>query len=58
MILLGSGLPNRAILLYRESTDDSKLLRTLIGLYEAWNKPEQADQWRVKLQQMGNAEEE
>jgi hypothetical protein len=22
---------------------------TLIALYEAWNKPEQANQWRAKL---------
>jgi len=27
-------------------------LNNLIDLYKAWNKPEQAEQWRVKLPQM------
>jgi tetratricopeptide (TPR) repeat protein len=29
----------------------------LIDLYEAWNKPEQATQWRAKLSQTGAAEQ-
>ena len=29
----------------------------LIKLYEAWNKPEKADEWRAKLTQMEDFEE-
>jgi len=29
----------------------------LIDLYEAWNKPEKAEQWRIKLSQTEAAEE-
>jgi hypothetical protein len=35
-----------------------KSLKNLIDLYEAWNKPEKAKEWRAKLQQMGNTVEE
>jgi len=28
-----------------------RLLRYLIVLYEAWNKPEKAEQWQAKLPQ-------
>jgi hypothetical protein len=27
-------------------------LSNLINLYEAWNKPEKAEEWRAKLPQM------
>jgi tetratricopeptide (TPR) repeat protein len=33
-----------------------KSLNNLIGLYEAWNKPEKANQWRAKLQQIETLE--
>jgi hypothetical protein len=33
-------------------------IKTLIELYEACNKPEEAKKWRAKLQQMGNTVEE
>jgi hypothetical protein len=29
----------------------------LVDLYEAWNKPEEAEKWRVKLLHGENAEE-
>jgi hypothetical protein len=29
----------------------------LIKFYEAWNKPEKAEQWRVKVAQMEDFEE-
>jgi hypothetical protein len=31
-------------------------LNNLIALYEAWNKPEKADEWRAKLTMEENAE--
>ena len=31
--------------------------RNLIHLYEAWNKPEKANQWRAKLEQIEDFEE-
>jgi len=49
MILLKSGLPINAMLLYREPTDDSNILHTPLDLYESWNKPEKAKEWRAKL---------
>jgi hypothetical protein len=51
MILLGSGYLNKAIIFYRESTDDSNFLCALIALYEAWNKPEEAEKRRARLLQ-------
>ncbi|MFC1633530.1 hypothetical protein ACFL5Z_01700 [Planctomycetota bacterium] len=32
-------------------------LNNLIDLYEAWNKPEQANQWRAKPSQMETVEQ-
>jgi hypothetical protein len=32
-------------------------LQSLITLYEAWNKPEKAEEWRVKLPQTKAVEE-
>jgi len=29
-------------------------MNNLIALYEAWNKPEKAKEWRAKLLQTGN----
>jgi len=29
----------------------------LIALYKAWNKPEKANEWRVKLEQIEDFEE-
>jgi len=49
IILLGSGIPNQATLFYRGSTEDSNILRNPIDLYEAWNKPEEIEKWRVRL---------
>jgi hypothetical protein len=46
IIFLESGHQN-VFLLYRKLRDDSTV--TLIALYEAWNKPEKAKQWRQKL---------
>jgi hypothetical protein len=45
------------------STPDSEHLYTLEswhnlpGLYEAWNKPEEAERWRVKLAQVEDLRE-
>jgi len=47
IILLEYGRQPVFTLLYREMRDDSNT--TLIALYEAWNKPEEAEKWRVKL---------
>jgi len=47
MILLKTGRQIVFILLYRELREDSNT--TLIDLYEAWNKPEKASEWRVKV---------
>jgi len=30
--------------------------KSLIALYEAWNKPEKAEEWRVKLEQTETAD--
>jgi hypothetical protein len=32
-------------------------VKNLIALYEAWNKPEKAKEWRVKLEQIEDFEE-
>ena len=32
-------------------------VNNLITLYEAWNKPEEANQWRAKLEQIEDLEE-
>jgi hypothetical protein len=32
-------------------------LNNLINLYEAWNKPEKADEWRAKLLQIEDCDE-
>ncbi|MFC1634311.1 hypothetical protein ACFL5Z_05670 [Planctomycetota bacterium] len=32
-------------------------LNNLIGLYEAWNKPEKANEWQAKLPQKEDFEE-
>jgi hypothetical protein len=32
-------------------------LNNLISLYEAWNKPEKANEWRVELAQIEDFEE-
>jgi hypothetical protein len=55
MIILESGRQNVFTLLYRESRDDSNT--TLIALYKAWNKPEEAEKWRAKLPQTEAVEE-
>jgi len=47
IILLESRHQNVFTLLYRESNDNSNT--SLIALYEAWNKPEKAEEWRAKL---------
>jgi hypothetical protein len=31
--------------------------KTLIELYEAWNKPEKAEKWRAKLEQIKDTED-
>jgi hypothetical protein len=35
----------------------SQTLNNLIDLYEAWNKPEKANEWRAKLAQIEDYEE-
>jgi len=49
IILLESGRQNSFTLLYREIRDDSNILLTVVHLYKAWNKPEEAEKWRAKL---------
>ena len=48
-ILLESIRQNVFTLLYQESRDDSNA--SLTDLYEVWNKPEKAAEWRAKLPQ-------
>jgi hypothetical protein len=49
IILLEFRYQNVLTILYRELRDNSNT--TLIVLYEAWNKPEKAEQWQAKLPQ-------
>jgi hypothetical protein len=35
--------------LYRKLSNGSNIVRNLIDFYEAWGKPEKADEWRGKL---------
>jgi hypothetical protein len=56
MILLGSGFLKKAVIFYREPTDDSNILHPSVDLYEAWNKPEEAEKWRSKLKQIEDFE--
>jgi hypothetical protein len=44
MILLGSGILNKALIFYWESTDDSNIFGISVEFYEAWNKPEKAEE--------------
>jgi hypothetical protein len=32
-------------------------MKSLIDLYGAWNKPEKAEEWRLKLEQIEDSEE-
>jgi len=47
----------RRLMLSDEHPDTLKTLNSLIDLYEAWNKPEQAGDWRTKLPQKEAVEE-
>jgi len=49
IILLESGRQYVFKLLYRELRDDSNILLTAVDLYEAWGKPEKAEELRAKL---------
>ena len=40
-----------------EDSDTSGSTNNLIDLYEAWNKPEKANDWRAKLTQIEDLEE-
>jgi len=33
-------------------------LREIVNLYEPWNKPDEAAQWRAKLPQVGDVEKQ
>ena len=33
-------------------------LKQLVNLYESWNKPDEAAQWRAKLPQVGDVEKQ
>jgi hypothetical protein len=43
--------------LYRIFINGSNIVYKRIDLYEAWNKPEKAEQWRAKLEQIEDFEE-
>jgi len=49
IFVLEFGCQKVLTILYQELSNDS--ITTLIELYEAWNKPEKAEEWRAKLQQ-------
>ena len=42
---------------HQSHTHTSQSRYTLIELYEAWNKPEEAEKWRAKLVQTKAADE-
>jgi len=52
IILLESERQNVFTLLYRKLRDYSNILLTAVNLYEAWNKPEEAEMWHSKLPQI------
>jgi len=41
----------------KTSLTHNRIMEQLIALYEAWNKPEKANEWRAKLAQMEDFEE-
>jgi len=53
----GVQLSNATISHWATNPTPPPSLNNLIDLYEAWNKPEQANQWRAKLAQMEDFEE-
>jgi len=44
----------RQRVLGEEHPDAAKSINRLVELYEAWNKPEEAEKWRAKLPQTEN----
>ena len=48
-LLLLEALEGRRLKLGDEHPDTIESLNNLIALYDAWNKPEKANQWRAKL---------
>jgi hypothetical protein len=55
--LLASKWRNRRLKLGDTHPHTIESLNSLIDLYEAWNKPEEAREWRVKLAQTETVEE-
>lgn len=55
--LLCKALESHRIILGDTHAHTQDSLNSLITLYEAWNKPEKADEWRVTLSQTEAVEE-
>jgi hypothetical protein len=50
-------LENRRLKLGDTHPHTIESCKSLVDLYEAWNKPEKAQEWRVKLTQIEDFEE-
>jgi hypothetical protein len=55
--LLVKVLESRRRSLGEEHSDTLRSMNGLINLYDAWGKPEQAEQWRAKLPSKEDTEE-
>jgi hypothetical protein len=49
--LLHEAVDGRLLKLGDQNPHTIESIKNLIALYEAWNKPEEANQWRAKLPQ-------
>jgi hypothetical protein len=56
-LLLLEAIKGRRLKLGDTHPDTIESLNNLIELYEAWNKPEKAKEWRAKLAQIEGFEE-
>jgi len=57
MFLQGSRRRSCVTLFYLKPSSDSNIMHDRVDLYEAWNKPEEAEKWRAKLAQTEALEE-
>jgi hypothetical protein len=55
--LLLEAISGRRLKLGDNHPHTKESIKSLIALYEAWNKPEKANEWRVKLAQIEDVEE-
>ncbi|MHC4227507.1 MAG: tetratricopeptide repeat protein [Planctomycetota bacterium] len=55
--LLREAAEGRSLKLGKSHPHAQESIRNLIGLYEAWNKPDKANEWRAILKQIEDFEE-